>query len=415
MRRSIARSLAFFVVITLLAMVIPANAPAAAPVLSAGTCPVVKPTADRFEVGKVLSFQYESPHPLPAALSRTFNFPGAVFLRLHFEDFNLAAGDRLVISSLDGSQRWEYTGLGTNGNGDFWSFATNGQDVKVELFAPSGQSYGFKIVEVGYGTVNLDAVDPQAVNPGPMVVCGTDGREAIACRTNENVINNAQKPVARLLFASGGAQYVCTGELIRGANASTLITNAHCMDTQKEVSTLQAKFNYQYTTCGGLTLAPTTDYAGGTMLKTNLERYNARKSSTTGLDYTLLTLKGNPEASWGELIPTTRDYSTGTQLNFIQHPGGNPKKIGYWEDSAHTVRCKVDTINATYGSAAPNSQLGYGCDSEGGSSGSAITAASDGKVIGLHHYGGVATCLNSGTMMVKICDNAGSLLICDSN
>jgi V8-like Glu-specific endopeptidase len=149
------------------------------------------------------------------------------------------------------------------------------------------------------------------------------------------------------------------------------------------------------------------------MLKTNLERYNARKSSTTGLDYTLLTLKGNPEATWGELIPTRRDYSTGTQLNFIQHPGGNPKKIGYWEDSAHTVQCKVDTINATYGSAAPGSQLGYGCDSEGGSSGSAITAASDGKVIGLHHYGGVATCLNSGTMMVKICDNAGSLLICE--
>jgi V8-like Glu-specific endopeptidase len=109
--------------------------------------------------------------------------------------------------------------------------------------------------------------------------------------------------------------------------------------------------------------------------------------------------------------------AVGQQINFIQHPGGNPKKIGYWEDSAHTVRCKVDTINATYGYAAPGSQVGYGCDSEGGASGSAITAATDGKVIALHHYGGVSSspCLNSGTAMTKICTDAGSLLICDSN
>jgi V8-like Glu-specific endopeptidase len=77
----------------------------------------------------------------------------------------------------------------------------------------------------------------------------------------------------------------------------------------------------------------------------------------------------------------------------------------------------VDTINATYGYAAPGSQVGYGCDSEGGASGSAITAATDGKVIALHHYGGVSSspCLNSGTAMTKICTDAGSLLICDSN
>ena len=74
------------------------------------------------------------------------------------------------------------------------------------------------------------------------------------------------------------------------------------------------------------------------------------------------------------------------------------------------VRCNIDTINQTYGTSYPNSQAGYGCDSEGGSSGSAITRASDGKMIALHHYGGVTIVLNSGTMMSFICTNAGTLL-----
>jgi hypothetical protein len=77
----------------------------------------------------------------------------------------------------------------------------------------------------------------------------------------------------------------------------------------------------------------------------------------------------------------------------------------------------VDTINATYGYAKPNSQIGYGCDSARGASGSAITAARDGKVIALHHYGGVSSnpCLNSGSGMKRICADAGPLLQCDSH
>jgi V8-like Glu-specific endopeptidase len=102
-------------------------------------------------------------------------------------------------------------------------------------------------------------------------------------------------------------------------------------------------------------------------------------------------------------------------MNFIQHPAGRPKEIGYWENADHATRCDVHTVNMTYGSAAPNSQIGYACDSEGGSSGSAITRASDGKVIGLHHYGGVDDNTNSATMMSFICDDADGLLLCDSD
>jgi V8-like Glu-specific endopeptidase len=378
-------------------------------VLLAGEARTASPLA-RVEAGTVLDFKAESPSPAVDGWTQSYSFPGATFLRLHFKAFNLASGDKLTVSSPDGTQAWEYTGKGVNNNGDFWSFAITGSEVRLSLYAPSGKSAGFQIVEVGYGTVPLEPSQPMID-----IIVGSDGREDVACHTNEPVVNNAQKAVARLLFTVKRTQYLCTGELVRGSQDNMLITNNHCIADQKVTSTLEARFNYQYTTCGGNTLEATTSYAGGTFLMTNAERYNRRSPNTTGLDFTLLTLQGTPEATWGELTPTTQNPSTGTQMNFIQHGAGLPKQIGYWEDEEQTVRCNVATVAQTYGSAKPNSQIGYGCDSEGGSSGSAITRASDGKVIGLHHYGGVTPDLNSASMMSLICSAASSYLICDGN
>lgn len=373
----------------------------------AGTVPTGTPTSKAqldgpVQVGTVYAYRAATPRVLPANWATTITSDGAKFVRLHFVDLKLAKGDTLVVSSPSGAEAWTYTDNGPNNNGEFWSFSVDGDTVKVELNNKSGKSRGFRIVEVGHGTVALNENSTE-------VVCGTDGREAIACQLSDSVVNAAQRPVARLLYTEKRKQYVCTGELIAGSYNDLLITNNHCIDNQTVASTLQARFNYQYTTCTGTTLASYTTYNGGTFLKTSPE--------VGGLDYTLLTLQGGPEATWGELVATTAAPVVGQQINFIQHPGGNPKKIGYYEDLAKTIRCKVDTINKTYGSSAAGSQIGYGCDSEGGSSGSAITDASTGRIIGLHHYGGVSSspCLNSASMMSKICTDAGSLLSCVSN
>ncbi|HYE64298.1 MAG TPA: serine protease [Pyrinomonadaceae bacterium] len=363
------------------------------------------------------AYNAESPHPYPQGRSDrsvvwvdTIVSPSATFVRVHFKGFHLAPGDYITVSNPDGSEFWTYTDRGPNGDGDFWAFAVNGDTAVVAIHGGLRGGYGYRIDAIGHGTVDIG----RRPTPTPEVVCGTDGREDIACYQSDPGIDAAQRPVARLLFQSGPSLYVCTGELVRGSNNSTMITNSHCFSTQTEVNTVQASFNYQRTTCGGSTNATVTDYAGGTLLKTNSER---RKGNKGGLDYTLLTLQGNPEATWGELIATTKPVSVGDLIWFIQHPGGNQKKIGYWEDAAHTVRCKVNTINATYGQSAAGSQTGYGCDSEGGSSGSAITDPATGHIIALHHYGGVSSspCLNSGTAMSKICADAGSLLQCASN
>ena len=238
----------------------------------------------------------------------------------------------------------------------------------------------------------------------PEVICGSDGRKDIICYGQQ--ASNAVKPVARLLFAVPGGQALCTGWLVRGSNDSTLITNNHCISDQNGVNSLQAKFNFQHTKCGGTVDEPSSDYAGGTFLRTS-----------ASLDYTLQTLQGNPEATWGELIPTTLEPTAESRIVFPQHPGGNEKKVGAFEDSAQTIRCFVISTHQTYSPYAPGSQFNYGCDSEGGASGSPIINASDRDrwhVWGLHHLGQVTInpCSNGATHMSTICREAGALLTC---
>jgi V8-like Glu-specific endopeptidase len=364
--------------------------------------------AARIKVGDEIAYPVNTPkvYPLggaerPVTWSETIVSPGARFLRLHFQRLNLPAGDFLTVASPDGAEYWTYTSKGPHGTGEFWSFSVDGDTAIVELHAGNriekgkARRYGLSIDRIAHGTEPLWGDD----NPAK-VVCGTDGRRDAACYTSINT-----RPVARLSFQSGGSSFVCTGWLVAGSNSSTMITNNHCFTTQSEVNTVQARFNYQRTTCGGATTASYTTYVGGTFLKTS-----------SSLDYTLFTLQGNPEATWGEYIATTKTPTIGMAINFPQHGGGNVKTVGYWKDSAQTQRCDVAATGGSYGYAA-GSQMDYSCDSEGGSSGSPIMDAGTGRIIGLHHLGGVSSspCENAGTMMKNVCPNAGALLTCATN
>lgn len=364
--------------------------------------------AQRIKVGEELRYEAAtSGYPRgaahrPVSWSETIFSPGATFIRVHFDKLNLPDGDYVTVSSPDTDEFWTYSGRGPNGTGEFWSFAVESDTAVVELHSGPkrrGGHYGVRIDRIAHGTKPLWEDDDNP--PMEKVVCGTDGRRNAACYTSINT-----RPVARLSFQSGGSSYVCTGWLVAGSNSSTLLTNNHCFDTQSEASTVQARFNYQTTTCTGTTTASYTTYAGGTFLRTN-----------ASLDYTLITLQGNPEATWGEYVATTKTPPVGMAINFPQHPGGGLKKVGYWKDSAQTLRCDVAGANVSISGYSSSSQMTYSCDSEGGSSGSPVMDAGTGRIIGLHHLGGVggSTCLNSATQMKNVCASAGTLLSCATN
>jgi V8-like Glu-specific endopeptidase len=399
MRRSSIASIFFAAVTAVVAVVLAAPAFAQAPI----------------RAGEVRPMRLETPHPYALGTDarkvvwtdRVIS-PGAEFVRVHFSDLNLAPGDYLTVSSPDGAQVWTYRGRGPHQSGDVWALAVAGDTAIVRLYGGRGIGFGYVIDAVGHGTMPFYQ---KQTGPVPEVICGTNGVEDVACYATDPALNADQKAVARLSWIQGAYIYACTGWLAAGANASTMVTNNHCFSTQRETETVQALFNFQSATCGGTTAATTTSYTGGTFLKTNSIK---RKGQREGLDYTLFTLLGNPEATWGELTPSNRPVAIGDPIWFIQHPGGNEKKVGVYEDGAKMAPCNVDDIGQTYGKTAIGSQTAYACDSEGGSSGSPILASGTDRVIALHHFGGVATdpCLNSGTAMAAICADAGALLSC---
>ena len=359
-----------------------------------------------------------TPHPYPVGSdnrpvvwSDTIKSPGATFLRIHFVNFDLAPGDFLTIHGSKGEVH-RYEGKGPRGNGEFWSFSTDGDTATVRLHGGKSIGNGYTIDRIGHGTLPTDDLQTTS-GPAPEVVCGTDGRKDVACYTTPP--KSTWNPIARLLFVNDddGFQYVCTGSLVPGSNANTLITNNHCIDTQSETSSLQARFNYQKKNCSGNQLETASNYNGGTFLKTS--------AIVGGLDYTLVTLQGNPAGTWGMLTPTTLEPSAGSLMHFPQHPGGGLKKLGRFENKQQTIRCTVITVHQTFCTGCPcnptlaNSQFNYGCDSEGGSSGSPILTNAANRVWGLHHLGGITSCSNSATHMSLICADAGALLTCAAN
>lgn len=387
-------------------------------------------------VGTVRPYHAETPHPYPRGLSTpsvvwtdTVVADGAEFLRVHFDRFSLAEGDYVTVSSPDRTQQWRYEGRGPNGDGDIWAFTIDGDTAVVELHSSRKGGHGYRIDAIAYGTSPLgrNVVPVEAPPPYTRTICNQNEFQEAICHHSAGAYDAVMKATAKLTYVNDvGLVKTCTGWLVDGSKRNLLMTNNHCIDTKPEVLSLQARFNYHYTDCSNpTTLATTTDYPGKALIKTNTEVY----SGTGGLDYTLLTLSGNAEDTWGELTPVSQAHSVGEQFYIVGHPGGLPQRVTWWEDTPNVDRCTTYFVDRTYvsdsgsgGQSAPNTQMGYICDTVGGSSGSPVVNAGSGKVFGLHHWGAQAdcdefgqcqTCVNAATEMGFICADAGSLLNCD--
>lgn len=364
------------------------------------------PATAKTRVGGVVPYYAATPAPypqghesMPAVWVDEIRSPGASFLRVHFSEFDLAPGDRVVITDPEGKQRHVYTARGPRSGGPFWTLSIEGDTAVVTLRARGNGGRGYVIDQIGEGFA------PGATESTEVVCAGVDGRQDIACFGPS--AKAAARPVVRLLFEEGGSFYVCTGALVRGQFDSTLITNNHCIYDQAGTDTLEVTFNFQNRDCGGFSNDPIFQFAGETFLKTSED-----------LDYTLVTVADDPENQGaGELIPTSKAPAPGARIVIPQHGGGNEKTVGVWENGPGTTRCAIRNVNQTYSPYTPGSQFNYGCDTEGGSSGSPVVEPQSLHMIGLHHLGNVTllNCSNAATAMSAICADAGPLLNCASN
>jgi len=105
------------------------------------------------------------------------------------------------------------------------------------------------------------------------------------------------------------------------------------------------------------------------------------------LDYTLFTVNNFSNIqSFGHFGLDVREASFGERIYIAQHGSGNPKELAIEDDQSPNGLCRIDDVTAT--GRGSNTDMGYFCDTIGGSSGSPVLAASSNDVLALHHFGG---------------------------
>jgi lysyl endopeptidase len=312
----------------------------------------------------------------------TFRYPGAAYVKPHFNRLLLLPGDYLTVSDPSGQEVHRVDG-GLLDSAGRWAMSVSGDTAVVELHSsrPDPLGLGSTLAQLGVGVDRVargyTADERKAAEPRTESVCGGDDKsDAVCYRSSDPVAYERSKAVTRLLI---NGNELCTGWRI-GPN-NRFLTNNHCIVTSKDAYDTEVWFNYQCAQCGGHAVFRSTKVWGDTVLSTD-----------ETLDYTLFTVDDfEAVKKFGYLQFDLRRPARGEELYIPQHPSGDPTMIAMDSDEDANGTCAVD--NPTYTGYAKATDISYLCDTEGGSSGSPVLSKSTDKVVALHHFGG---CPNSG-------------------
>lgn len=327
----------------------------------------------------------------------------AAFIKVHFEHFSLPAGVTLEVSNPSRTEVYRYSSaardrhtvaadLGQDGRTRFSAMSVTGPVALLRLVGTAREPWTAKhgVVVSRYLEGFPEAALPELQQhnllsaPGaqPMSICGVKDSRAAACYSSSDTLAfDRTRPVARMLSSSGS---LCTAWRVGASNH--MFTNNHCVATASAVAGAEFWFNYQKSSCTGADATP-TKVAGDVMFRTDAT-----------LDYTLFSVKNfSTIQSFGHFGIETRAPITNETIFIPGHPGGRSKELSVVSDQDGGGSCRVN-VASTSGNGS-NTDAGYYCDTEGGSSGSPVVARSSRNVIALHHLGG---CLNKGAKMSLI-------------
>jgi|LauGreDrversion4_2_1035121.scaffolds.fasta_scaffold107003_1 V8-like Glu-specific endopeptidase len=156
-----------------------------------------------------------------------------------------------------------------------------------------------------------------------------------------------------------------------------MLTNQHCVNTDTGVNSGSVTFNYLSETC-----SPETKPDNSVTIKSDRRLVSGNGGAT---DYTLYTLdefdykNARIKDFFGGLRIKQEASVSNTPVYIPQYGNGGimPQKIAYLESQEP---CKIV--------GNPSSTTWYNCDTQGGSSGSAVLSQIDNSVIALHYAGG---------------------------
>ncbi|NIM12380.1 MAG: hypothetical protein GTO45_09720 [Candidatus Aminicenantes bacterium] len=361
------------------------------------------------QVGEEVVERCETPHPYPGekgvVWERTFHWPNAGYVAIHFSKFDLAKGDRVEISSPDGRFRYIFEGKGKKVKlgkkaketeiSEFWATHIPGDMADVKLISKNKKGgWGFVIdkwargYEKGYIEAVMAGLEEEAVIEA---ICNADDKEWAKCYLGTTMYDKA-KAVCRLLI---GGTSACTGWLL--GSEGHVMTNNHCISTQSSASNTDYEFMAEgatcSTSCASWGACPgTVEASSGTLIKTN-----------STLDYTLILLPSNVTSTYGYLQLRDTLPTVGERIYIPQHPGAWGKQLAVNSDTDGPY-AKVYSTNQTPCMGGPG-DIGYYADTAGGSSGSPVLGYADHLVVALHHC---ANCPNRGVPIPSIITSLGT-------
>lgn len=377
---------------------------------------LASPASGQVEVGRHHATRIATPHwSLPSSTSLpswevTLSHPGATYIAVHFEVFDLAPGARVVISSPDDPDRFTFTGRGVQDRGSFWATHVYGDEARIEVFEETaGSSFGFVIDRYSAGFADL-----HALMGGEESICGTDDKvNAICHRWSDPLAYDRARSVGALLShwdaSDPGLDRFCTGALV--ACGDLFLTNEHCVPGVATAANATYEFMAEAPACGDPNPPeivadpaatdpphPGTRFTGGVLL-----------ASDFALDYALIRIDpdpvlGSPNALFGSLGVDDRTAVPGEPIYIPQHAAGRGKQLGILSTDPNDAsgRCEVFSTSEPGCGARPGPDVGYFCDTEPGSSGSPVLAESSHRILALHHC---ARCPNRGVPIEDILDN----------
>jgi FG-GAP-like repeat/Bacterial pre-peptidase C-terminal domain len=172
--------------------------------------------------------------------------PGAVGLRLHIEQFNLAPGDEVYVygTSADSYIAGPYTRQGPFGpekgafGGAFWTDTIEGDTVIIEHYIASAEK-DFYISELSHLYKGIPGNDAAP--------------DVLACHNDAMCFSDLEKDsVGRILFVESGSSFVCTGTIMNNQVsdfAPYFYTASHCVSTQTVAQTVETYWFYRTTSC----------------------------------------------------------------------------------------------------------------------------------------------------------------------
>lgn len=363
-------------------------------VLSEAVSLAVKPAAQvpvpaGLRASADVSLGYETGDPQ----TRELTFPGASFVKVHVAALDLRPGDRLSVSSPDGTEVYTYpngSDSTSDGGSGFWALSIDGDTavVTLELLGEDDGQFHSGVV-IDRVTQGLPLPEEEVAS---RAICGSDDKRNVMCYQTSNPTEFARsRAVAKLLLDNGSGS--CTAWRV-APSSNYLFTNEHCLTNQADVDAAEVWFNYERKKCSGL--------FNGTKTSTKVSARNFLQDNFN-LDYCLFTVESASSiAGYGSLAVDARVPVLDEEIYIPQHPGGDRKKLALASDMNTGNVCRIDDA-VTDGNVA-NSDTGYQCDTEPGSSGSPVLAGSSDRVVALHHFGG---CDNQGVRMDLVWPQVG--------